>query len=137
MKTKRKSQICFVPNTKPKKIIPFGDKISLLDDFELFYALSGKLGQKSLCYGDIILAQQIMYTSKKSEKHELHICTQKPKCIQCANIDTTNMTYQECVQTCLNNMKNGKCKDAFMINTVGYTLFPERYWLFRTSAKTK
>lgn len=137
MKNRRKSQICFVSNTKPTETIPFGDKISVQDDFELFYALSDKLGQKSLCYGDIILPQRIMYTSKKSEKHELHICTQKPKCIQCANIDTTNMTYQECVQTCLNNMKNGKCKDVFMINTVGYTLFPERYWLFRTNAKTK
>lgn len=133
MKTKRKPQICFV--SKPKEIIPFGDKISLQDDSELFYALSNKLGQKSLCYGYIILAEQIMYTSKKSEKHELHIFAQKPKCIQCANIDTTNMTYQECVQTCLNNMKNGKCKDAFMISTVGYTLFPERYWLMKSKTK--
>lgn len=141
----KKVQFCFMKNNEPEDSVSFGPEISLTDAQKLFLSIVATPGVARMCYKNKINAFMSMiyvcneYKNDGCEEYKLFVDFGKPQCMHCGNAKklTTNMTYEQCMHTCMQNMKNGRCCDEFMCETVGETLFPEHYKILENIVNTK
>ena len=141
----KKVQFCFMKDNNPGVSVPFGPKISLTDAQKLFLSIVATPGVARSCYKNKINVFMSMlyvcsaYKNDGFEEYKISADFGKPQCMHCGNAkkQTTNLTDEQCMHTCMQNMRNGRCCDEFMRETVGKTLFPEHYKILENIMNTK